>query len=62
MTGMWDNVVRVNGVVREDLHTALDASSRKRNTNELDCRPIRMCGEDEEATDMWEVAGEDQPW
>ena len=28
---------------------------------ELGCRPIRVCGEDEEPMDMGEVAGEDSP-
>ena len=28
----------------------------------LGCRPIRVCGDEEEATDMGHVAGEDQSW
>ena len=128
MPGMWENVVRVNGVVRDDLEMAITRHTRLRGREELDahrarleqaakaadeavdvtllvetlrgllapderellgldhdnvtravrleegeggdsdsadalgCRPIRVCGDEEEATDMGHVAGEDQSW
>ena len=130
VTGMWENVVRVNGIVREDLETAITrhthvceeereyGRARRLITDETEERaatgdkppapseegavadeelrerfieldedgsayvdtgeclrlslgatpherpslPIRICGEEEEATDIGLVAGEEQSW
>ena len=42
LTGMWENVVRVNGVVRDDMETAMARQERLRQALHMAAPPLRV--------------------
>ena len=42
VTGMWENVVRVNGVVRDDMETAMARRKRRRQELQMAAAPLRV--------------------
>ena len=42
LTGVWENVVRVNGVVRDDMETATARQERLRQALQMAAPPLRV--------------------